>query len=92
MYQVFVNIVYSAVSRINIKQYALCTYFSETLITRTADLLVSEGYAAAGYEYVGIDDCWLEYNRGDDGRLVPDKKRFPRGMKFIGDYVSTNYN
>ncbi|NP_001040191.1 alpha-N-acetylgalactosaminidase precursor [Bombyx mori] len=60
---------------------------SESLIKRTADLMVSEGYLDAGYEYLGIDDCWLEKTRDDKGRLVPDRKRFPNGMKAIADYI-----
>lgn len=53
-----------------------------------ADLVVSEGYAAIGYEYINVDDCWLEKSRGPRGELVPDRKRFPRGMKSLSDYVS----
>ncbi|CAK1553004.1 unnamed protein product [Leptosia nina] len=60
---------------------------SEALIHRTADKMVSEGYLAAGYDYVGIDDCWMERNRDKNGRLVPDGTRFPNGMKGIGDYL-----
>lgn len=55
-----------------------------------ADLLVSEGYSDAGYEFVNVDDCWLEKTRGPRGELVPDRKRFPQGMKSLGQYVSTN--
>lgn len=54
---------------------------------RTADLMASEGYLAAGYEYITIDDCWMEKQRGPDGRLVPDRKRFPNGIKALTDYV-----
>lgn len=57
-----------------------------------ADLVVSEGYAAAGYEYINVDDCWLEKSRGQYGQLVADRKRFPRGMKSLADYVSFIYN
>lgn len=53
-----------------------------------ADLLVSEGYADAGYEYINVDDCWLEKTRGTHGELIPDRRRFPRGMKSLGQYVS----
>ncbi|KAJ8718023.1 hypothetical protein PYW07_005953 [Mythimna separata] len=60
---------------------------SENLIKRTADRMVSDGYLDAGYEYLGIDDCWLEKTRGPDGRMVPDKERFPSGMKAIADYI-----
>lgn len=54
--------------------------------------MVSEGFLDAGYNYIGIDDCWAELVRDENQKLVPDKKRFPNGMKFIADYVSHNYN
>ncbi|XP_031765772.2 alpha-N-acetylgalactosaminidase-like [Galleria mellonella] len=60
---------------------------SENLIKRTADLMVREGYLSAGYNYVAIDDCWLEKKRGHDGRMVPDRERFPSGMKALSDYI-----
>lgn len=53
------------------------------------DLVISEGYAAAGYEYINVDDCWLDFARSYDGRLQPDAKRFPRGMADLSEYVST---
>lgn len=52
------------------------------------DLVISEGYAAAGYEYINVDDCWLDFARSYDGRLQPDAKRFPRGMADLSAYVS----
>lgn len=51
------------------------------------DIVVAEGYAAVGYEYINIDDCWLEKERSYDGQLVPDRLRFPYGMKSLADYV-----
>jgi alpha-N-acetylgalactosaminidase len=51
------------------------------------DLVVSEGYAAAGYEYINVDDCWLEKNRGANNELVADRRRFPSGMRALSDYV-----
>lgn len=64
------------------------TLFSEQLFMRAADLLVSEGYADLGYNYVIVDDCWLAKNRSADGKLEADKKRFPSGIKALSDYVS----
>lgn len=64
------------------------TCFSENLFRTMADLLVSEGYAAAGYEYINVDDCWLEKERGFNNELVPDRQRFPRGIRSLSDYVS----
>lgn len=52
------------------------------------DIVVNEGYAAVGYEYINVDDCWLERERNAYGQLVPDRTRFPRGMKSLANYVS----
>ncbi|XP_025407951.1 alpha-N-acetylgalactosaminidase-like [Sipha flava] len=60
---------------------------SEKLFITTADLLVSEGYDKFGYNYVVIDDCWMQTNRTADGKLQADKKRFPNGIKALADYV-----
>ena len=54
---------------------------------KTADVMSSEGYREAGYQYVCVDDCWLADTRDDQGRLQPDPKRFPSGMKQLADYV-----
>jgi hypothetical protein len=31
--------------------------------------MVKNGYLAAGYEYIIIDDCWLSHDRDENGRL-----------------------
>lgn len=59
----------------------------EKLIKETADLMVESGLLDAGYEYLVIDDCWSEKKRDKDGKLVPDKNKFPNGMKAVADYV-----
>lgn len=57
-----------------------------------ADRIASEGYKEAGYEYVSIDDCWLATERDKNNRVQPDPKRFPRGMRFLADYVRFMFN
>jgi hypothetical protein len=64
------------------------TVNSEQLFRRTADLMMSEGYAAVGYDYIIIDDCWLAEERDSEGQLQPDPERFPNGIKALADYVS----
>jgi alpha-galactosidase len=60
----------------------------EKLITDTADYFVGSGLKAAGYTYVNIDDCWAAPQRdAQTGRLVPNPKTFPHGMKWLADYV-----
>lgn len=55
------------------------------------DLVINEGYAAVGYEYINVDDCWLEKSRGGHGQLVADRRRFPSGMRSLSDFVSILY-
>ena len=52
-----------------------------------ADVIVEKGLDKFGYNYVVIDDCWAEKTRDSSGRLVPDKNKFPSGMKALADYV-----
>lgn len=59
---------------------------SEALIMQMADVMVSSGMKDAGYEYIVIDDCW-QISRDENGEIVPDKERFPHGMKYVADYV-----
>jgi hypothetical protein len=75
----------------NIPQIIVCTltaFHSDRLFRTMTDLVVSEGYAAVGYEYINIDDCWLEKERSYSGQLVPDKLRFQYGLQDLSDYVS----
>jgi alpha-galactosidase len=58
----------------------------EALIRSAADAMVASGMRDAGYKYVVIDDCW-EGARDPEGRLQPDPKRFPAGMRALGDYI-----
>ncbi|XP_011329403.1 alpha-N-acetylgalactosaminidase isoform X3 [Ooceraea biroi] len=60
---------------------------SDRLFRTMTDIVVAEGYAAVGYEYINVDDCWLEKERDLNGQLVPDRERFPYGMKSLSDYV-----
>ncbi|WP_026713037.1 glycoside hydrolase family 27 protein [Flavobacterium daejeonense] len=63
------------------------TNIDEKLVKETADILVSSGMAAAGYNYIVLDDGWMTKERDKDGNLVPDPVKFPNGMKALIDYV-----
>ena len=61
---------------------------NENIIKETADAMVEKGLLDAGYEYLVIDDCWSERERDpESGKIVPDKIKFPNGMKAVSDYV-----
>jgi alpha-galactosidase len=59
---------------------------SDSLIRTIADAMVSSGMAAAGYQYVNIDDCWMN-GRDTNGNLRPDPTKFPNGISAVADYV-----
>ncbi len=60
---------------------------NEELIKTVADYFIESGLKGAGYEYIVIDDCWSEKQRDENGRLVPDKNKFPNGIKPVADYI-----
>jgi alpha-galactosidase len=48
--------------------------------------MVSSGMQAAGYQYVNLDDCWMN-GRDSSGKLQWNTTKFPSGMKALGDYI-----
>uniref|UniRef100_A0A914XH85 Alpha-galactosidase n=1 Tax=Plectus sambesii TaxID=2011161 RepID=A0A914XH85_9BILA len=60
---------------------------SEDLFLEMADVLVKEGYQAAGYNRVNIDDCWMTKTRDKNGRLIADPVRFSHGISWLADQI-----
>jgi len=69
---------------------------NETHMLATADAFVKLGLVKAGYNTLQIDDCWsvkvdLPNNvTGRDpatGELLPNATKWPRGLRFIADYL-----
>jgi alpha-galactosidase len=63
------------------------TNIDEKLIKETADIMVTSGMEAAGYNYIVLDDGWMAKERDKDGNLVADPVKFPSGIKALIDYV-----
>ncbi len=59
----------------------------ENKIKTIADIMISSGMRDAGYEYLVLDDAWMDSTRNDKGQLMADTAKFPGGMKAIGDYI-----
>ncbi len=60
----------------------------ERIVLENADAMAASGLRAAGYRYIVIDDCWACRERDPEtGKIVPDPEKFPRGMKYVSDYV-----
>ena len=69
---------------------------TEKLMREAADVMISSGMADVGYQYVNIDDCWMNAPKHADplrvgplrdaqGNLIPNK-HFP-DMKAMTDYI-----
>jgi alpha-galactosidase len=73
--------------------------FGEKLFLDTADALVRLGLDNLGYNYVNIDDCWMQHDRDASGNLQVDTTRFPgtdprlpagssaNPLRALGDYL-----
>ncbi|MDR1974924.1 MAG: glycoside hydrolase family 27 protein [Bacteroidales bacterium] len=60
---------------------------NEQLIKEMADIFVNLGLNSVGYEYILLDDGWMDMQRDKDGNLVPHPDKFPNGIKAVADYV-----
>lgn len=59
---------------------------NEKVIKEIADVMEKSGLKDAGYVYLNIDDTW-HGTRDENGFITADSKKFPKGMKELGDYI-----
>ena len=57
----------------------------EQKILSTIDAMAE--LASAGYEYVNVDDNWMEKTRDAEGNLQYRKDKFPNGIKVLADHA-----
>lgn len=62
-------------------------HLTEKLVLETADAMIANGMRDLGYSYINIDDFWQLPERGADGHIQIDKTKFPRGIKYVADYL-----
>lgn len=76
--------------------YAYYDHVTDKLLREAADVMVKSGMADVGYQYVSIDDCWMNTANNPDpkrvgpfrdakGNILPNK-HFP-DMKGLTDYI-----
>jgi alpha-galactosidase len=63
-----------------------CNNLNETLIKQVADTFVSSGMKDVGYQYVNLDDCWMD-GRDSSGKLKWNATKFPGGIPALADYI-----
>ena len=67
--------------------YQFRTGITEAEVVRQAQLLVSSGLAAAGYNCVNLDDGWMAAQRAANGELTWDAAKFPRGLPWLAGQI-----
>jgi alpha-galactosidase len=60
---------------------------TEAIIKSVADAIASNGMAAAGYQYVTVDDCWVGGRNATTGQLYSNATTFPDGIAALAAYV-----
>lgn len=60
---------------------------SEQKVIDITDAFVREGLVELGYKYINLDDKWHATGRASDGRPQYDSRKFPKGLKYLSDYV-----
>lgn len=76
--------------------YAYYNRITDAKMRQAADIIVSSGMADVGYQYVDIDDCWMNSQgkkdamqdgplRDEQGNILPNR-HFP-DMKALTDYI-----
>jgi alpha-galactosidase len=76
--------------------YAHYDRITDAMMRQAADIMITSGMADVGYQYVNIDDCWMNAPKHKDpmrvgpardetGRILPNKY-FP-DMKGLADYI-----
>jgi alpha-galactosidase len=65
---------------------AFACNIDESRIKAAADALVSGGMKNVGYQFVNVDDCWMN-GRDASGNIQYDKTKFPSGISGLASYV-----
>ena len=67
------------------------SYLHESNVLKQADAMAAN-LKQFGYEYINMDaGWWMDWNWNSqydgNGRQTPDREKFPRGMKYVADYI-----
>jgi len=63
-----------------------CNGLNESVVKSMADAFITTGMKDAGYEYVNLDDCWMD-GRDSSGKLKANASKFPSGIAALAEYV-----
>lgn len=60
---------------------------TEERIKNVTRHFIETGLAAKGYVHINVDAGWLLARNNITGELIEDRKKFPSGMKALGDWI-----
>jgi len=63
-----------------------CNGLNEAVVKSMADAFITTGMKDAGYEYVNLDDCWMD-GRDSSGKLKWNASKFPAGIPALAEYI-----
>jgi alpha-galactosidase len=64
-----------------------CDGLNETVVKKMADAFITSGMKDAGYQYVNLDDCWMNGRDSATGKIKVNTTKFPAGIKALADYI-----
>ncbi len=64
-----------------------CNGLNETVVKAMADAFVTSGMKDAGYQYVNLDDCWMDGRDSSTGKIKVNTSKFPSGIAALATYV-----
>ncbi|MFB3905965.1 MAG: putative Ig domain-containing protein [Acidobacteriota bacterium] len=70
--------------------YAHYNRITDGMVRQAAEIMVSSGMADAGYQYVNIDDCWMNSASGENPKRF-DPKRVGPVRDVNGDILPNKY-
>jgi alpha-galactosidase len=64
-----------------------CNGLNETVVKKMADAFITSGMKDVGYQYVNLDDCWMDGRDSATGKIKVSGSKFPSGIAALADYV-----
>ena len=63
-----------------------CNGLNESVVKAQADAFITSGMKDAGYQYVNLDDCWMD-GRDSSGKFKWNTSKFPSGIPALAEYI-----
>jgi alpha-galactosidase len=62
---------------------------NKSIFVDTAAAMVKNGLLAAGYNRINLDDCWNTMERAENGTMLWNTEKFPRGLPWLTNHLKS---